>query len=236
MHMKRYPGFLHDVNAEGLPQLPADSSTTPSPGQAGCFTGCYVPSPHHAQMAAKHQQAVAILLRSDDDKHGATITLPSDFDEFVWDAMRGRNEERDRRPCETVPLPDIALGPGHVGWKLIQESEIAFNDEQIDCIALCVWDLEEAFRKHQGGASSPAVLPGSQILTGAQLETIRSQCLLPNGLGLPRTLIVGGGGCGKTTMLLEVICPTYETFFERIARATPSNKSARLFMAKPSTP
>jgi len=83
MHMKRYPGFLHDVNAERLPQLPADSSTTPSPGQAGCFTGCYVPSPHHAQIAAKHQQAVAILLRSDDDKHGATITLPSDFDEFV---------------------------------------------------------------------------------------------------------------------------------------------------------
>jgi hypothetical protein len=119
-----------------------------------------------------------------------------------------------------------------VAWKLIQESKIAFNDEQIDCIALCVWDLEEAFRKHLGGASSPAVLPGSQILTGAQLETIRSQYLLPNDLGLPRTLIVGGGGCGKTTMLLEVICPTYATFFERIARATPSNKSARLFMAK----
>ena len=56
--------------------------------------------------------------------------------------------------------------------------------------------------------------------------------MLPNDLGLPRSLSVGGGGCGKTTILLEVICPTYETFFERIDRATLSNKSARLFNAK----
>ena len=33
-------------------------------------------------------------------------------------------------------------------------------------------------------------------------------------------------------MLEKVICPTYETFFERTDRATPSNKSARLFKAK----
>ena len=56
--------------------------------------------------------------------------------------------------------------------------------------------------------------------------------MFPNDLGLPRSLTVGGGGCGKTTILLEVICPTYETFFERTDRATPSNKSARLFNAK----
>ena len=33
-------------------------------------------------------------------------------------------------------------------------------------------------------------------------------------------------------MLEEVLCPTYGTFFERADRATPSNKSARLFKAK----
>ncbi len=33
-------------------------------------------------------------------------------------------------------------------------------------------------------------------------------------------------------MLEKVICPTYETFFERTDRATPSNKAARLFKAK----
>ena len=33
-------------------------------------------------------------------------------------------------------------------------------------------------------------------------------------------------------MLMKVICPTYDTFFERTDRATPSNKAARLFQAK----
>ena len=61
---------------------------------------------------------------------------------------------------------------------------------------------------------------------------MRERYVLRNDLRLPRTLIVGGGGCGKTTMLLEVVSPTYEAFFTRVARATPSNKSARLFKAK----
>jgi len=76
------------------------------------------------------------------------------------------------------------------------------------------------------------VLPNSHVLAGGKTEAIRTKYLLPNDLGLPRALIAGGGGCGKTTMLIKVICPTYETFFEATARATPSNKSARLFRAK----
>ncbi|MDO7681295.1 MAG: hypothetical protein MUQ52_02305, partial [Pirellulales bacterium] len=128
-------------------------------------------------------------------------------------------------------------GPGHVAWKLIldcknKQPPIVFNDEQIDCIALQIWDIEKAFRERQGGAQSPAVLPDSHVLAGGQTAAIRTKYILPNDLGLPRALIAGGGGCGKTTMLEEVICPTYETFFETTARATPSNKSARLFKAK----
>ena len=70
------------------------------------------------------------------------------------------------------------------------------------------------------------------MLVGGQAEAIRIKYLLPNDLGLPRALIAGGGGCGKTTMLQTIICPTYETFFERADRATPSTKAARLFKAK----
>ena len=33
-------------------------------------------------------------------------------------------------------------------------------------------------------------------------------------------------------MLDKAVCPTYEAFFERTDRATPSNKAARLFKAK----
>ena len=36
----------------------------------------------------------------------------------------------------------------------------------VDCIALQIWDIEEAFRERQGGATSPAVLPDSHVLGG----------------------------------------------------------------------
>ena len=71
----------------------------------------------------------------------------------------------------------------------------------VDCIALQIWDIEKAFRERQGGATSPAVLPDSHVLVGGRTEVIRNNYLLPNDLGLPRALIAGGGGCGKTTML-----------------------------------
>ena len=48
----------------------------------------------------------------------------------------------------------------------------------------------------------------------------------------PGILLIGGGGCGKTTMLLDVVSHTFETFFERVVRATPSNRAARFFGAK----
>ena len=75
----------------------------------------------------------------------------------------------------------------------------------VDCIALQIWDIEKAFRERQGGATSPAVLPDSHVLVGGRTEVIRNNYLLANDLGLPRALIAGGGGCGKTTMLEEVL-------------------------------
>ena len=148
-----------------------------------------------------------------------------------------RNEARNEPRCKSVRLEDMARGPGYVAWQFIERAKhrdppIIFNEEQLDCIALQIWDIEEAFRKKQNDATALDILPGSHVLIGGSTQAIRSKHMLPNDLGLPRSLTVGGGGCGKTTMLLEVICPTYETFFERIDRATPSNKSARLFNAK----
>ena len=162
---------------------------------------------------------------------------PKDLHSTAWSALLHRNALRDTPKCQSVEIDDMARGPGHVAWKFIQacreeDPPIAFNDEQIDCIALQIWDIEQAFQKQLGSVSSPAVLPGAHTLAGGQTQAIRAKYVLPNDLGLPRALIVGGGGCGKTTMLEKVICPTYETFFELTARATPSNKSARLFNAK----
>jgi hypothetical protein len=52
---------------------------------------------------------------------------------------------------------------------------------------------------------------------------------LPNDLGLPRILIIGGGGCGKTTIMQAVIVPTLRTFFKSIVLSAPSNRAARGF-------
>ena len=226
--MKKYPELLQSVNNQDLPPIPREKTTS---------TTCFAMSPHNTELAAKHQAAMKILFRSQMNTHAASTQPPQEFNADAWNAMLQRNAERSKPKCQTVPVEDMAMGPGHVGWKFImackdEEPPIVFNDEQIDCIALQIWDIEKPFRERQGGAISPAVLPNSHILIGGQTEEIRTRYLLPNDLGLPRTILAGGGGCGKTTMLEKVICPTYETYFEVIARATPSNKSARLFNAK----
>ena len=119
----------------------------------------------------------------------ASTDPPQEFSEDAWKAMLQRNAERDKPKCQTVAIDDMALGPGHVAWKFIlackaEQPSIAFNDEQIDCMAWQNWDIEEAPRKRQGSAASPAVLPNSHVLAGGQTEAIRLKYLLPNDLGL----------------------------------------------------
>lgn len=227
-HMKKYPEFLQAVNSQNLPPIPKNKLSA---------TTCFATAPHNNELAAKHQAAMKIMLRSQSNADTTNTDAPPGFNEDAWMAMLLRNAKRAKPKCQTVPIDDMALGPSHVAWKFIlacrdEQSPIDFNEEQLDCIALQIWDIEKAFRDRHGGATSPAVLPDSHVLAGGQTEAIRSKYLLPNDLGLPRALIAGGGGCGKTTMLEKVICPTYETFFERTDRATPSNKAARLFKAK----
>ena len=122
----------------------------------------------------------------------------------------------------TVSLEDAVQGPGHVAWELIQDARnhptesIDFNEEQLLVIALCIWPLEQAWR--------------SRVKTlhtaGATVNTLHK---LPNDLGLPRILIIGGGGCGKTTIMQVVVVPTLRTFFRSVVLTAPSNRTARGF-------
>ena len=128
-----------------------------------------------------------------------------------------RNQAKEDEACVTVPLEDAMKGPGHVAWKLIQDSKtesFAFNDEQILVIALCIWPLEHAWRIH------------IKKLSHATVNTLRK---LANDLGLPRIIIIGGGGCGKTTLMQVVVVPTLRTFFEKVVLTAPSNRAARGF-------
>ena len=134
--------------------------------------------------------------------------------------LQTRNQAKEEDACVAVPLEDALKGPGHVAWKLIQDAKnqstdsFAFNDEQIRLIALCTWPLEQAWRTHVR----------SQQATCATVNTLRK---LPNDLGLPRIGVIGGGGCGKTTVMQTVVVPTLRTFFAKVLLTAPSNRAAR---------
>ena len=97
--------------------------------------------------------------------------------------LRARNEAKDKEQCVNMPLDDILRGPGHVAWQLIQgvkkdlQNPFEFNEEQINCIALQIWPVEQAWRLHLKGRQS----------TCATVDTLRK---LPDDLGLPRILII----------------------------------------------
>lgn len=155
----------------------------------------------------------------------------------VWDdaselrrllQLQQRNQAKEDEACAVVPLEDIQQGPGHVALKLILEAKncpsepIAFNNEQLLVIALCVWPLEQAWRHHEKKMqASPANRIGVRRV--------------PNDPGSPRIVIIGGGGCGKTTIMQSVVAPVLRAFFERVVLTAPSNRAARGFDATAKT-
>ena len=141
-----------------------------------------VPPGARSSARREHQTAVVKEYRDrenrDPSNQAATLhsLLPTDCHKGSLTHLETDGEER----CKFVVLPDVERGPGHVAWMLIQKHG-ELNDEQIDVIALMVWPVEQAWR--------------------ARVDTTKH--ILPADLGLPRVLIIGGGGCGKTTTKLK---------------------------------
>ena len=90
-----------------------------------------------------------MLRDAENDERDFDLGAPAGLDVETWENIRTHNETVQEAECRNVPLHDLLLGPGHVAKKLIDQSPIRFNDEQIDCMALLVWDLEQAFRAKQ---------------------------------------------------------------------------------------
>ena len=172
--------------------------------------------------AATFQRAVAKEMRMQQQGAGASEENVTESSLQDIQGLQWRNRAKDEEACLSVPLADALKGPGHVAWKLIQEingdtsNDFAFNDEQILVIALQIWPLEQAWRVHLHKKQSAS----------ATVDTLHK---LPNDLGLPRVAIIGGGGCGKTTVMQRVIVPTLRTFFSRVVLTAPSNRAARGF-------
>ena len=173
-------------------------------------------------VAANFQRAVAKELRVQEQSRDTR--LGDDAEPSVEDIieLQLRNQAKDDEACVIVPLEDALKGPGHVAWKLIQDCKsdstdaVEFNAEQILVIALCIWPLEQAWRSHVKRQQSARA-------------TVEKMQRLPNDLGLPRIAIIGGGGCGKTTIMQKVVVPTLRTFFQRVLLTAPSNRAARGF-------
>ena len=91
-------------------------------------------------------------------------------------------------------------------------NKFPFNQEQIMLIALLVFPLETAWQTREN----------------------KEIYQLPHDLGLTRVLLVGGGGCGKTTIVLKVVKPLLMIYFgpTGVQLAAPSSNAARLINGK----
>jgi hypothetical protein len=116
-----------------------------------------------------------------------------------------------------IVLADALKGPAHVAKMLILKLQdnrskpgkpYKLNEEQLQCIALYVAALSKGFGRRPDPAK-PWLHPAEVLMT---------------------ILMDGGGGCGKTTLAVEIILPLLETYYhpEGVLRRAPSNKPARL--------
>jgi hypothetical protein len=127
------------------------------------------------------------------------------------------NLQQQQPACEWIDLTHALRGPAHVAKILVRRCQerrstptrlYRLNEEQLQCIALFVTRLEQAFLERPD-PSQPWLHPARVLMT---------------------MIMDGGGGCGKTTLSTEILLPLLETFFhpEGVLRRAPSNKPARL--------
>ena len=139
-----------------------------------------------------------------------------DIDSIIPEAVL-HNLQQQQLESAWIDLTDALRGPAHVAKMLVRRCQerrstptrpYKINQEQLQCIALFVTRLEQAFLDRPD--------PSQPWLHAA--------CVL-------MTMIMdGGGGCGKTTLSTDILLPLLETFFhpEGVLRRAPSNKPARL--------
>ena len=177
------------------------------------------------QVAYKRQSDVLYALDFQDavmkhmlDNQKETADDPQNLDpaNAVMLAVR-HNLEQATPTRQWVDLADALQGPAHVAKLLITRCQeklskpdkpYKLNAEQLECIALYVSKLEPAFAR-RADLSQPWLHPAEVLLT---------------------IILDGGGGCGKTTLAVEVLLPLLEVFYgtRGVLRRAPANKPARL--------
>ena len=209
VQMKGYVGTFGKILEIHMPQVPIEQRS-------------HLSASLHFHTAMDYQRAVAKEMRMQQQSHDTRQNDTTVIDIESLLQLQLRNQVKEDKECVSVPLADAMKGPRHVALKLMREAEnhttnpVHFNEEQSTIIATCIYPLEQAWQQHIA----------KQHSADATLESLH---YLPNDLGLPRVLIIGGGGCGKTTMMQIVLVPVLKTFFRKVVLTAPSNRAARGF-------
>ena len=144
--------------------------------------------PSRAAEAAGHQNMLSKHYR--ENLFAAFPTDMSTSDNISPKAAVHQLQELLRRNAQThmqdaclVPLEDAWVGPAHVTWKLL--TKFPFNQEQIELIALLIYPLQQYWENRSN----------------------KETYTLPPDVPLVRAILMGGGGCGKSTLILRVLKP-----------------------------
>lgn len=168
--------------------------------------------PQLSDAALLYQDAIVKEMRLVQNGNAMEVNPESEIGKAVLHNLQPKN-----RAAEWIDLPTALKGPAYVAKALIRKLEndrsqsgklYRLNEEQLQCTALFVGALEKAFANRED-LSKPWLHPARVLMT---------------------IVTDGGGGCGKTTLAVEVILPLLETYFhpEGVLRRAPSNKPARL--------
>ena len=109
-----------------------------------------------------------------------------------------------------VSLEEQQQGPAAVAKCLAEEASL--NRDQLGFVAMIAVTLQSAWE------ALPAAANG----------------ILPKNETLLRSLLIGGGGCGKTRIINRVLRPLFSAFFgpNAVQTQAPSNKAARQIHGK----
>ena len=167
---------------------------------------------HSIEGALLYQDAILKEMRTVQTGGQAEACPVTDIDLAVL-----HNLQLGSRTAEWIDLQSALKGPAFVAKLLIKKLQddrskpgkpYIVNAEQLECTALFVSALDKVFAKRPD-ASQPWLHPAEVLMT---------------------IVTDGGGGCGKTTLAVEIILPMLEAYYhpEGVLRRAPSNKPARL--------
>jgi len=181
---------------------------------------CFGAAEHEKTAALANHQTCLETLR---DQRENNPIVENGMDEATVAAVQEAGVEVLQDADENLEM----LGPVDLAKRLCDKSTPPLTLEQRGPVALIARDMEKAYEiENQRRAS----------LTEAQREALVSGPRLPLKGRRLRVLIYGGGGCGKTTIINQVLTPLFRRFYgpRGLIKTAFANKPARLIKGKTS--